>query len=180
MDDRIRISDADRERVADRLRDHFAEGRLTADELDERLTAALSAKTFGDLRVVMTDLPDPGPAPLLTKSAPARAGRSAIAAYRRPRLLPLVLLGLLAAVLIPGIGWLFVTVLKIFLVAWLAVCVAGIVIASRFRKRLRRDRAAGHYHRHQHWQGSHWHGGGWPGGGWPGGGWPGGGWPGGH
>ena len=61
MDDRMRISDADRERVTARLRDHFAEGRLTREELDERVTAALSAKTVGDLRPIMMDLPDPGP-----------------------------------------------------------------------------------------------------------------------
>ena len=57
MDDRIRISDSDRDRAASRLRDHFAEGRLTADELDERITAALNAETAGDLRRVMADLP---------------------------------------------------------------------------------------------------------------------------
>ena len=59
MDERIRASDADRERVTARLRDHYAEGRLTSEELDERTSAALNAKTFGDLRRVMADLPDP-------------------------------------------------------------------------------------------------------------------------
>ena len=63
MDDRIRVSDADRDRVTARLREHFAEGRLTQDELDERISAALSAKTFGDLRRVMADLPEPAPVP---------------------------------------------------------------------------------------------------------------------
>ena len=57
MDDRFRTSDADRDRVAALLRDHFAEGRLTREELDERLTATLSATTFGDLRRVLADLP---------------------------------------------------------------------------------------------------------------------------
>ena len=47
MDDRIRISDADRESATARLREHFAEGRLSPEELDERLSAALSAKTAG-------------------------------------------------------------------------------------------------------------------------------------
>lgn len=63
MDDRFRISDADRDRAAALLRDHFAAGRLTPSELDERLTAALAAKTFGDLRLVLADLP--GPVPVL-------------------------------------------------------------------------------------------------------------------
>ena len=55
MDDRIRVSDADRERVAAGLREHFAEGRLSQEELDERLSAALGAKTAGDLRRVMAE-----------------------------------------------------------------------------------------------------------------------------
>ena len=44
-----------------RLREHYADGRLTSDELDERITATLSAKTYGELRAVMTDLPEPQP-----------------------------------------------------------------------------------------------------------------------
>ena len=51
--DRIRVSDADRERVTARLREHFAEGRLTREELDERITAALSAKTIDPRRMVV-------------------------------------------------------------------------------------------------------------------------------
>ena len=47
--DSIRVSDADRDRVTAQLRDHFAAGRITPGELDERLSAALNAKTFGDL-----------------------------------------------------------------------------------------------------------------------------------
>jgi DNA-binding PadR family transcriptional regulator len=57
VDDRIRVSDRDRERATDRLRDHFAEGRLTREELDERITAALKARTVGDLRRATADLP---------------------------------------------------------------------------------------------------------------------------
>jgi hypothetical protein len=41
--DRIRVSDADRDRAAARPREHFAQGRLSPDELDERIAAALSA-----------------------------------------------------------------------------------------------------------------------------------------
>ncbi len=55
--DRMRASDADRELAAARLREHFAAGRLTYAELDERLTVALSARTAGDLRGLLTDLP---------------------------------------------------------------------------------------------------------------------------
>ncbi len=66
MDDRFRASDADRDRAAALLGDHLAAGRLTAGDLDERLTAMLKAKTFGDLHRVLVDLP--GPAPVLPGS----------------------------------------------------------------------------------------------------------------
>jgi DNA-binding PadR family transcriptional regulator len=56
-DNRIRVSDRDRERATARLRDSFAEGRLTREELDERISAALNARTVGDLRRVTADLP---------------------------------------------------------------------------------------------------------------------------
>ena len=55
--DQIWASDADRERAVASLGDHFAEGRLTRAELDERLTTALSARTADDLRRLMADLP---------------------------------------------------------------------------------------------------------------------------
>ena len=61
MDDSIRVSDADRDRVTAQLRDHFAAGRITPGELDQRLSAALNARTFGDLRRIMADLTCPGP-----------------------------------------------------------------------------------------------------------------------
>ena len=51
------VSDADRDLAVTRLREHFAVGRLTHAELDERLTAALTAQTPGDLRGLLADLP---------------------------------------------------------------------------------------------------------------------------
>jgi hypothetical protein len=54
---RLRASDADRDRVAALLREHYAAGRLDADEFSERLAAAYTARTIGDLDVLMTDLP---------------------------------------------------------------------------------------------------------------------------
>ncbi len=59
--DHIRTSEADREGATARLRDHYAEGRLTYEELGERITAALNARTFGDLRRVLADLPASAP-----------------------------------------------------------------------------------------------------------------------
>ena len=104
MDDRIRVSDADRERVTARLREHFAEGRLTPDELDERIAAALNAKTVGELRGVMVDLPDPAPIPPRTRrSAPWPMGYGPVFG-RRPRLVPLALIALIAALVIRAPG----------------------------------------------------------------------------
>ncbi|MFE9019905.1 DUF1707 domain-containing protein [Streptomyces sp. NPDC007808] len=53
----LRASDADRDRIADILRDALAEGRLTADEHAERVEGVLAAKTVGELEVFIRDLP---------------------------------------------------------------------------------------------------------------------------
>ena len=53
----IRVSDAEREAVAAQLRDHYADGRLTLDELNERLDQTFAAKTASELNAVTTDLP---------------------------------------------------------------------------------------------------------------------------
>jgi hypothetical protein len=53
----LRAADGDREQVAERLRHAAAEGRLVTDELEERLGAALSAKTYGELDAIVSDLP---------------------------------------------------------------------------------------------------------------------------
>ena len=52
----IRASDADRDRVVDVLRDAAGDGRLTADEFGERLEAALTSRTHGELAVLTADL----------------------------------------------------------------------------------------------------------------------------
>jgi hypothetical protein len=60
-----RASDADREETADRLREAAGDGRIDEDELEERLEAALRAKTYGQLAVLTGDLPErAGDAPL--------------------------------------------------------------------------------------------------------------------
>ena len=56
-DPRIRASDADRDRATALLREHHAAGRLTAEEFDERMDAALSAKTLGEIDELLADLP---------------------------------------------------------------------------------------------------------------------------
>jgi hypothetical protein len=53
----VRVGDADRDAVAAQLREHYADGRLTLEELNERLDQAFAAKTKADLNTVMRDLP---------------------------------------------------------------------------------------------------------------------------
>jgi hypothetical protein len=57
---RMRISDADRHRVAELLREAAGDGRLELGELDERLGAAYAAKTYADLVPITADLPVAG------------------------------------------------------------------------------------------------------------------------
>ena len=63
----IRVGDADRDATATQLREHYAAGRLTLDELNERLEQTFAARTGADLNAVMRDLPSLGGA-----SAPRR------------------------------------------------------------------------------------------------------------
>ena len=158
MNDRMRISDSDRDRAAAQLRDYYAEGRLTSEELDQRVTAALSAKTAGDLRRLMADLPSAAPAPGgppygtpswgSQRPMPPWAGRR-----RGPRLLPILLLLFVAAILLPG-GWVFFALLKVFLLFWLLVAVAGLLAGLVFRHRARRFFRG----RAGQWQGQNWRG----------------------
>jgi hypothetical protein len=53
----VRVSDQDRERVAREIREHFAAGRLTDDELSARVQAAYEAKTESELLALRADLP---------------------------------------------------------------------------------------------------------------------------
>jgi Domain of unknown function (DUF1707)/Cell wall-active antibiotics response 4TMS YvqF len=61
----LRASDADRERAADVIRQAAGDGRLTMEELDERLDAVYAAKTYAELEPMTRDLPQTpgGPAP---------------------------------------------------------------------------------------------------------------------
>jgi hypothetical protein len=54
---RLRIGDAEREQAASDLNEHYAEGRLTADEHAERLDAIWTARTRADLAPIFADLP---------------------------------------------------------------------------------------------------------------------------
>jgi Domain of unknown function (DUF1707) len=56
----LRASHEDRDRVVELLRVSAGDGRLTADELDERLELAMTARTYGELAKLVADLPAAG------------------------------------------------------------------------------------------------------------------------
>jgi hypothetical protein len=66
----LRIGDAERDTAMEQLREHFAAGRLTLDELTERIDFALTAKTQTQIDALMADLPRP-------RRQPAQLGRPA-------------------------------------------------------------------------------------------------------
>lgn len=70
----LRIGDAERDAAMAQLREHFVAGRLTFDELTERIDAALTAKTQRQIDRLMADLPRP----------PRAARREAALAARTP------------------------------------------------------------------------------------------------
>jgi Domain of unknown function (DUF1707) len=153
MQENMRVSDADREQVAERLREHFAAGRLTSEELDERLTAALNAKTVRDLRAVMADLPEPAPVgPQAGHEMPQWASGPVYGYRRGPRILPLALIALFAMLVLPGAGFVFVAFLKLILVFWLVAAIAGVFAAGRYRRHLHRHSQSGGGRRyHDQW-----------------------------
>jgi hypothetical protein len=78
----LRISDSDRHKVAEVLREAAGDGRIDLAELDERLEAAYSAKTYGELVPITADLPAHAgshPAPALTGGPVGRSHPSSVA-----------------------------------------------------------------------------------------------------
>jgi hypothetical protein len=71
----LRVSDQDRDEAALQIREHYAAGRLTDDELNERLEAAYAARTEGDLDEIRRDLP-PLPVSRAAQVAEHRARRA--------------------------------------------------------------------------------------------------------
>ena len=119
----MRASDADRDAVLSELSEQFQAGRLTAAEFDERAGQALAARTWGELRDLLRDLPTAlaGPGPLGSLAARSSAApperRSG-----RPALLPVTALagiGIAVALSVGvahgiwGFWWLLLSVLFI-------------------------------------------------------------------
>lgn len=125
-DEHLRVSDADRQAVTDRLSAHFADGRLDQAEFDDRVERAMSAKTRGDLNGLFTDLPEAG-APAVTDRPRRRRGH--------PVLL-LVLFVLLASTVGHLLWW---TAVPVF---WVGFLIVAVLLFSRTacRGRASRDR----------------------------------------
>jgi uncharacterized protein DUF1707 len=97
-DPNLRASDADREATADRLRQHHTDGRIDAEEFQERLDKCYAAKTVGELAELTRDLP----------TDPARRGSGARTSFTllgSLRMLPIVpiILAIVAIHLIVGV-----------------------------------------------------------------------------
>jgi Domain of unknown function (DUF1707) len=147
--EQLRVGDAERDEVATALHEHFAQGRLTRDELDERLTATLSAKTVGDLRTVTLDLPGTAPAQPATgrpsgpwgrKWGAVHWGRSPFAApgwgparagWGPPRGRPFGPILLVALVVAAFTGWW--VVFPLLACVWFTVAFAGFRHVTRRR-----------------------------------------------
>jgi hypothetical protein len=132
----LRVSDADRQAVADQLSKHFGDGRLDQAEFDQRLSQAMSAKTYRDLDGLLTDLPPTqasGGSGLPPAGGGHVTGRAAGSVPQRRIVRPLLLVvAAIAVVSIAGhaVTWMFGGWL------WIAlICVAIVVIARRSRRR---------------------------------------------
>ena len=93
----LRIGDSDREAAAAFLREHYAQGRLTLEEFNQRLDAVFAATTQGQLSTVIRDLPHAGvaaAAPPATRADPHEERsrqRYRSAPWRGLRMLPVII-----------------------------------------------------------------------------------------
>jgi Domain of unknown function (DUF1707) len=136
----MKASDSDRDAVVSDLGEHFQAGRLTAGEFDERMGRALAARTWGELRDLLADLPaaQPGPRASATRSTRSPNARTSARTSARPgrssgRCAPppiAVLAGLAIAVAVlvnvAHVGWGFIwLLLPVLLVARRLIGYAG-------------------------------------------------------
>jgi hypothetical protein len=132
----LRVSDADRQAVADQLSKHFGDGRLDQAEFDERLTQAMSAKTYRDLDGLLTDLPPTqasGGAGLPPAGGRGVAGRAAGSVPQRRFAHPILLI-VAAVVALSIVGHAAAWAFGGFL--WIAlVCLVVLAFTRRSRRR---------------------------------------------
>jgi hypothetical protein len=138
-DQHIRVSDAERNSVAELLGQHYADGRLDQAEFDERISRTMGAKTRGDLAGLFDDLPEGGPA----GAGPAGPGgpNDPAVPYRGRRRGGIVrpLLLLLIVFICANFAWhAFTSLFFIQPLVWAFVIVAAILLVNRSSRR--RDR----------------------------------------
>jgi uncharacterized protein DUF1707 len=115
-DQHLRVSDADRQAVTDRLAEHFADGRLDQAEFDDRVGQAMNAKTRADLSGLFSDLPETGAPAVLDHPHPLRR--------RRHPVLIFVLLVLLVTATAHAVVW------ATWPVLWIAVLGVAVLFAT--------------------------------------------------
>jgi hypothetical protein len=135
-DQHLRVSDAERNAVTERLAAHYSEGRLDQAEFDERVSRAMAAKTRGDLEGLFDDLPAPEPAGASGAARPAGPGAPPYRMHRRPSARPFLLVALVIALMV-ALGHTLAAMYIPWL--WVAVIVALILLTSR-TSRSRHDR----------------------------------------
>jgi hypothetical protein len=133
-DQHIRVSDAERNAVAELLGQHYADGRLDQAEFDDRVGRTMAAKTRGDLSGLFDDLPESetgagagGPRGPVAQSAPyqMRRRRGGGGIVR-----PLLLLALIF--ICANVAWHAFTSLFFFQpLVWAFFIVAAIIVLSR-------------------------------------------------
>jgi hypothetical protein len=129
-DQHLRVSDAERNAVAEQLATHYSDGRLDQAEFDERVSRAMAAKTRGDLDGLFDDLPDPEPA---GASRNARSSDPAVPYRRRRRtgfgrMLLLVVLVIAALSIVSHVLTAFAFYVPWF---WIAALVAVVLLVNR-------------------------------------------------
>ena len=109
-DQHLRVSDAERQAVADRLAEHFGDGRLDQAEFDERVSRAMNAKTRADLSGLFDDLPETG-----VPAMPERSRRRHRHPFLAIVLLVLVTVAAVHAVTAVFVPWLWIGLLVVIL-----------------------------------------------------------------
>jgi hypothetical protein len=123
----MRTSDAERQRVAEFLRDACGDGRLSPEELEERLDLLFAGSTVEDIAVLVRDLPGGGAViPRFGRSASPRVAAAPVPIRRRPTS-PTVSMG--ATLLVVGVVWLALAALPPLLGVLLGAIVLSIAIA---------------------------------------------------
>ena len=126
----MRTSDAERQRAAEFLRDACGDGRLTPEELEERLDQLFAGSTVADIAVLVRDLPGGSAViPRLGRNgAPRRlAPAASVPARRRRSHSPAVPLGF--ALLVGGLSWLLIAALPPLLAIFVGAIFLSLAVA---------------------------------------------------